>query len=498
MLKSIDNSLNNLTMYRLVAYGLSGLAVLSLLLSLLGTLSLPIGGMLLSLGLLLVGCFGVNWLMAHVWQVAANSESWYITALVLFFILPQATDTKRAGFIFLAGAIAMVSKYVLAWNGKHIFNPAALAATTLSLSGLMGTTWWIGSSLLWPITLIVGLVVARKLRRFPLYLSFIAVSLLTTIVASLLRDIDVMVALKSIVTASPLLFLGGVMLTEPSTMPPIRRQQVIFASLVAILYASQISVAGNFIYPELALLVGNLFAFAISPKYRLRLRLKEVQQLSDRISNYVFEPDRKLDFKAGQYIEWTLPIGQSIKTDDRGNRRTFTIASSPTEDTIQLGVKFYRPSSAFKQTLQTMKPGQYLYAGQLAGNFTLPHDATKKLVFVAGGIGITPFRSMLKYLIDTDDKRDVTLLYLVNGPEEIVYKDILAQATKHGTTIIPVVANGKTDIFNQTLLEDKLGDYQNRTFYLSGPKPMVDHCKHTLLSLNIPRTHIETDYFSGY
>ncbi|TGV95790.1 FAD-dependent oxidoreductase, partial [Mesorhizobium sp. M2E.F.Ca.ET.154.01.1.1] len=116
---------------------------------------------------------------------------------------------------------------------------------------------------------------------------------------------------------------------------------------------------------------------------------------------------RKLAFQAGQYLEWTLGLDRS---DNRGNRRYFTVASSPTEQSVRLGVKFYPKSSAFKQALGTMRPGGTIHAAQLAGDFTLPSDPKIKIAFLAGGIGITPFRSMLQYLIDRNESRPIVVL----------------------------------------------------------------------------------------
>ncbi|TGS45604.1 hypothetical protein EN822_27840, partial [bacterium M00.F.Ca.ET.179.01.1.1] len=81
--------------------------------------------------------------------------------------------------------------------------------------------------------------------------------------------------------------------------------------------------------------------------------------------DFVFRSPRKLAFEAGQYLEWTLGLDRA---DNRGNRRYFTVASAPTEETVRLGVKFYPQSSAFKRGLMTMKPGSTIHAAQLAGN----------------------------------------------------------------------------------------------------------------------------------
>jgi ferredoxin-NADP reductase/Na+-translocating ferredoxin:NAD+ oxidoreductase RnfD subunit len=490
-MKKLDNLLNKLTMYKLVIYGLCSLALLCLLLSLLGTLTIPFGGMALSLLILAAVCYVTNELMARIWHVPASGDSWFITALILFFILPQATNLSLGIGIALAGVIAMVSKYLINWQGKHIFNPAALAAATLGLAGLIHASWWVGSSLLWPFTLLLGLLIVRKTRRFPLLASFVSVSLLTTAVLAILRHYSLSDVIVPALTASPLIFLGTVMLTEPSTMPPVRRQQVIFGAIVGLLYAGQFNIGGFYVYPEIALLIGNIYAFTVSPKYRLRLRVKAIEKISDQVYNFVFTPNRTLAFVPGQYMEWTL--GHS-KADIRGNRRTFTIASSPTEPDVRLGVKFYHPSSTYKSKLHELKVGDQLFAGQISGNFTLPADPAKKLVFVAGGIGITPFRSMVKYLIDKSQKRDIVLFYLVSKSEELAYKDLFEEASAIGLTFVPVI-QGTLD---QALLTEKVPDFAERHFYLSGPQAMITSQKADLIGMGVQRTRIETDYFSGY
>jgi len=114
--------------------------------------------------------------------------------------------------------------------------------------------------------------------------------------------------------------------------------------------------------------------------------------------------------------------------DSRGNRRYFTIASSPTEKELRLGVKFYPNGSSFKKALASMNEADTIIASQLSGDFIMPSNKKKKLVFIAGGIGITPFRSMIKYLIDTKQKRDIVLIYSNRTKTDVIYKNIFDSA----------------------------------------------------------------------
>lgn len=504
MLTALDNQLNKITMYKLVLWSLRILAGVGLILSLTGSLGLSFGGMVVSLLVLMVVCGVTNKVMAKALRVGTNTESYAITLLILFLILPPAHTALQAASIALAGFLAILSKFLVTYNYKHIFNPAALGAAVVSVLGLLGTAWWIGNSLMWPLVLVLGLLIVRKIRRFSLLLTFIIVSLLIVALRAYTDKTGVGTALQLAITSSPLIFLGSVMLTEPSTMPPRRTGQIIYGAIVGLLYAGAWQIGKLFIYPEMALLIGNIYAFVVSPKYRLRLRFERAQQFSDRVYNFVFTSGRRPQFVPGQYMEWTLPHD---KEDSRGNRRTFSIASSPTERGVQLGVKFYDPSSSYKKILQGLQPGDRLFAGQIAGDFTLPANKNTKLALIAGGIGITPIRSMLKYVVDTAEKRDIVVVYSVSDPSEVAYSDVLQAAEKHGIRVIKLLSSdyagsdkenwqGETGKLTADFIREHIPDFKDRTFYLSGPQPMVQSSKHMLRDLGIAK--IKTDFFTGY
>lgn len=501
MLSIIDSYLNRITMYKLVLWGLRIMAAFAIVFSLTGTLGLPLKGLVISLVILIVVCNIANRLLSRFLKIPANTESYAITLLILFLILPPATSVSRALIIALAGVLAIASKFLITWHGKHIFNPAAFGAAAVSLLGLMGTTWWVGNAVMWPIVLIIGLLVVRKIRRFSMMWSFAVVVGLITAITAVTQHQEIGDSIRVAISSSPAIFLGTIMLTEPATMPAHRRQQVIFGVLVGLLYALYIKLGPLQIYPEVALLIGNIYAFAVTPKYRLHLKLKEVQKISDRVHNYVFTPNRPVAFEAGQYLEWTLPHEQ---VDGRGNRRTFSFASSPTEQDVMLGVKFYNPSSSFKTALQAMQPGDEVMAGQIAGDFTLPADTNEKLAFIAGGIGITPFRSMLKYLIDEDQHRDIVMIYTVSDPAELAYADVLETAKAHGVRFIPLLTADKAPLgwnvptgkLDEECIISRIPDFKDRTFYLSGPQGMVQSGARMLHGMGAPK--VKTDYFSGY
>lgn len=501
-MNKIDNFLNNTTMYRLVVYVLALLSGLSVVFSFMGKLSATPTELILSFALLALPAYITDRGLGRLLKTPTNMESSLITAMILFLIVRPADSWLTALALAAAGAVSSASKFLLSYNGKHIFNPAAFAAALLALTGLQATTWWIGNSVFWPFTIILGLAVVRKIRRAPLFITFVGVSLLLGAITFVHAGQPLATNLKQALLASPLLFLSTIMLTEPATMPPRRNQQILFAALVATLYVFAWKIGPLTIYPEVALLLGNLYAFFVSPKFKIRLRLAEIQKISERVYNYVFIPDRPLTFLPGQYMEWTLA---NVPYDNRGNRRSFTIASSPTEQVVHLGIKYYDPASMFKYTLAQLKPGDTVYASQLSGNFTLSGNEHKKLVFVAGGIGITPFRSMVKYLSDKQIHADILLLYLVGDPAEFAYMTEFRAAAAYGVRVIPIVT--RTDYAAPNIVSGKLSpamiqqlvpDYQQRLFYISGPNVMVHSTSEYLRELGVPHSNIKTDHFSGY
>jgi ferredoxin-NADP reductase len=286
-------------------------------------------------------------------------------------------------------------------------------------------------------------------------------------------------------------------------LPPQRREQVVYGALVGVVFASQVHVGPVTATPELALILGNIYSYAVSPKYKLRLRLRHKRKLAPNIYDFAFEPDRKPQFKPGQYLDWTLP---HANVDERGNRRSFSIASAPDEPLVHIGVKFYKPSSSFKQALRALEPGDTLVAGGLAGDFVLPDDPTRKLAFIAGGIGITPFSSMLAHLVETGETRDIVLFYLVSNPAEAVYDDVLDKAEFLGVRVVRVspaesLPAGWEHLegpLTPAFLRKHLPHYDKRTVYISGPNAMVVHCREVARQLRIPPERIVTDYFAGY
>jgi ferredoxin-NADP reductase len=496
MLNFIDRFLNSITMYRLMLYGLLIEFGYALFLALFGKIAASPIHMVIALAVLLLSSFGANWFFGKITKAAVNTESVFVTALLLFFIFdPNTSSIERIGFLVLGAVIAQVSKYLFAVGRRHLLNPVAASAVILGLIGAPLVTWWIATPLMLPAVLVLGLMVVRKIRRFEEVLAFIGAAMIT----GLLQGISA----QSLFVSWPIVFFATMMLTEPRTAPAMKRDQIIFGAGVGVLFMSMFSVGPIFMTPELSLVIGNIFAFLVSSKQVIRLTFKEKSKETEQVYDYVFTPDHQLNFTAGQYAEWTLPLQ---KSDSRGNRRYFTIASAPSDAEIHLGVRVeQKNSSAFKQQLLEMKPGDEMFVSHLAGEFVLPKNTQQKLVWIAGGIGVTPFRSMMRELAAKNEKRDVHLFYCANTETDFAYQKELEQLSeKIGSTISYVVAKpigawaGKCGYITKELIEAEVPDYMSRLFYFSGPPMMVENYVHLVRSMGVPKKQIRTDYFPGF
>jgi ferredoxin-NADP reductase/Na+-translocating ferredoxin:NAD+ oxidoreductase RnfD subunit len=504
MIAFVDTLLNRITMYRLVLYYLIFLLGAALALALGGALEYDPYALLFSIGFLVAACQLTNIAFARAYHVPSNVESAYITALILALIITPIQSPHDLWFLGWSAVLAMASKYILAIKGKHLFNPAALAVALTALTLDQTASWWVGSAAMLPFVLVGGLVLARKLRRFDLIGSFFLAALATILAFALVERAGLAATMQRTLLLSPLLFFGFVIVTEPLTAPPTRALRVAYGAIVGVLFTPQFHLGGWYTTPELAILIGNLFAYLVSPKAKLMLTLNQKVQIAPDIYDFTFAPARKLAFAPGQYMEWTLGHDEP---DSRGNRRYFTLASSPTEDLLRLGVKFYQQSSSFKQALLTLDQHHEIAAGQLGGDFVLPDDPRQKCVFIAGGIGITPFRSMIKYLLDTHQRRQIVLFYANRTAEEIVYQDVFEQArwelgiktiySASDPRRLPRGWNGHVGRISAQLIQAEVPDYQHCLFYVSGPPAMVEATKQLLSQMHVPSSRIKTDLFAG-
>lgn len=501
--QTFSRALDGTTMYRVVLYALGGLAVYAILVSFFKIL--PYNGflLLLSLTVSLSASFIANQLGSFFTKIPAHAESSLITGFILFFLFPPISSISDAYILVLASVGAVASKYILAYKGRQIFNPAAFSAVMLGIFG-SGAMWWIGSRAMLPAVIVASFLIVKKMRRFELFFVTVTASFIPVILLSAQPSSNIADILIQHFVSWPILFFASVMVTEPLTVPPTRRLQTVYGAGVGLLSSISFHIGPLYSSPELALVIGNIFSYVVSMKQRLTLKLIEKKYIAKDTCEFVFQPNCRVKFSPGQYIEWTLPHD---KPDTRGIRRYFTLASSPTEDTVRIGIKFYTPSSTFKKRLRLLESGDVLHAVQLCGDFTLPKDPKKKIGCVAGGIGITPFRSMVQYCIDAKDTRDIVLFYQNKTPEDVAYKTFFDQAAASvGIRIIYGVDSvgsdgdwdGEVGFLTPQIIQKYAEDVCERMWYISGPNTMVGAYKKILVDIGVARKNIKTDYFPGF
>lgn len=224
----------------------------------------------------------------------------------------------------------------------------------------------------------------------------------------------------------------------------------------------------------------------------MKLTLTQKNQILPDVTTFIFEPDEPLTWEAGQYLHYTLPHENA---DDRGIERWFTIASAPFENHVQITTRHAEKSSTFKSHLFAMNIGDTIEADGVEGDFTV-EDPNQEYVFIAGGIGITPFRAIL---LDLDRKGldpKITLMY-ANRDDNFVFKDELnALAAKHPNLKIHYFSADER--IDEPAIRSCVMNIDAPTYYISGPEPMVAAFGKMLTDMGIPQNHQKHDDFPGY
>lgn len=502
-LAPLDRTLGRVTTYRLVLLLLAALAAVALVLSITGSLDYEPTELLLSAAVAVGVAYGANRLVAPLFKVRPHGESALITGLLLFFIFWPTAESADLLDLAIAALVATLSKYLLVWRGRHVLNPAAAGAVFVGVLQLNASVWWVAGEELLPFVVVAGLLVLYRTRRLPMAAVFVAVAT-GIIVLRLTGDGQgTGDAITTALQSYPVLFFVSFMLSEPLTLPPRRYQQLGLAVLVGALFAIPMSVGSVAMTPELALVLGNVAAFAVARRTGVRLRFLERRPLGPTTAEYAFAPVRPLTFRPGQYAELTLP---HAGPDRRGTRRSFTIASAPPsgpDEAVAFGVREApEGGSSFKRALAELEPGAIVSAATVSGDFLLPADRSVPLLLVAGGIGVTPFVSQLR--AEGRSERDAVLVYGVTPGEGVPYREELDQAGVRVVLVSPErpadLPQGWTHVAADRITDDVLRgavpDLKTRRAWVSGPPAMVDAVRSTLRGLGVRR--IRTDHFSGY
>jgi len=212
-----------------------------------------------------------------------------------------------------------------------------------------------------------------------------------------------------------------------------------------------------------------------------------------------------IQYKSGQYLIMTFP---ELVDQEKSNLRAFTISSSPTErDFIMVTTKL--TGSKFKEKLNHLKIGDKINVKLPFGRFTLDEDYSSHIVMIAGGIGITPFRSHIKYATDKNLPLKITLLYSNKAPEEIIFYSEFEQLMKFNLhlKVIHTITRpeeskqkwgGKIGRIDEKIIKEFATDFGNTLFYTCGPPAMVDGVIALLKEMNAKPENIKIEKFVGY
>jgi ferredoxin-NADP reductase len=223
-------------------------------------------------------------------------------------------------------------------------------------------------------------------------------------------------------------------------------------------------------------------------------------QLTDNIRTFWFKPERELRYTAGQYTELTLT---HENPDDRGNKRWFTLSSAPGGELVSITTKYAGDdkSSSFKKALFALEPDTEVDMAEAMGDFVLPKLAQVPLVFVAGGIGLTPFHSIFESLIASGEQRNIKFLYAVNNENDIIFQDVFEKAGVHATIIVSNPSEEWGGLRGQLDADTILGlekPTDDTLIYLSGPEQMVEALEEDLQKHGVAKRQIVGDFFPGY
>lgn len=201
-----------------------------------------------------------------------------------------------------------------------------------------------------------------------------------------------------------------------------------------------------------------------------------------RPENFVFE--------AGDWID--------IQFENRSLKGgiTYSIASAPTE--ADLRITFREGVSEFKKALQSIQSDDRMFISQYGNDYDFQLKKNRSSVLIAGGVGIAPFRSMLKEMSDRSDTNEVALIYL-NQNEQFLFKDELdVWSQKLPNLSISYISTKEINRKKREKLILSLIKDVNQNFYISGPPSMIETNEHLLLDNGVAIRNIRIDSFGGY
>ncbi len=237
------------------------------------------------------------------------------------------------------------------------------------------------------------------------------------------------------------------------------------------------------------------------------LTLSEKRIEAQDTKSFFWKPEKKVDYLPGQHFYFTLT---DLNTRDSSRpTRHFTLSSSPTEGSILRFTTRMREGSVLKNALDSLKIGSLIEGDGPTGTFIVEESEKGPHVFIAGGIGVTPFRSIIKYHIDRNLNSQLLLLYTCSTPEQITFRNELEEwANKYSNIDLVLTVsqpkkskekwNGLVGRLDEKLILAKTSKLTEPTFWIAGPPGMTKAMKINLQNLKINPKKIRTEEFTGY
>ncbi len=240
-----------------------------------------------------------------------------------------------------------------------------------------------------------------------------------------------------------------------------------------------------------------------SPNFRTKLLTRA--EVAEGTMAFHFAKPLGFEFRPGQAADLTLV--NPPETDSEGNTRTFSIVSPPFEDRLTFATRMR--DTAFKRSLRTIPLGTEINISQPGGSFNLHKNSSKAAVFLAGGIGVTPFMSILGHADHEHLPHKLYLFYSNRRPEDAAFLGTLQDLSNHNPNfrLIPTMTkmarskrewDGETGFIDGQMLSRHLNTLQSPIYYIAGPPAMVASMREMLVSAGADEDDIRTEEFPGY
>ncbi len=236
-----------------------------------------------------------------------------------------------------------------------------------------------------------------------------------------------------------------------------------------------------------------------------KFKLKRREEVAEGTMAFYFEKPSGFEFRPGQYCN--VGLLDPPETDAEGNSRSLSIASAPFEDDLMVVMRMR--DTAFKRVLGGLAPGTEVRFSKAIGPFTLHEDASRPAIFLVGGIGITPFRSMILDAAHKNLPHRLLLFYSNRRPEDAAFLDEFRQLEKSyaNFSLVPTMAemekskqpwDGETGFIRREMLDQYAAHLVNPIYYSAGPPVMVHAMQELLAVMGVGEESVRTEDFDGY